>query len=280
MVAIYCWLLEREAPRYKDRTGKDPLSLSSVDCKEQFLYWDASWSVEGVQSFSVHTRFIEENKWKYLSQDLPVSRGLALEVGCGSGHFGALLAQAGFTAILLDYSPAALACARNSFLSLKGRERRRFLLGDALALPIADDSVDVVVSCGVLEHFVDPLRPMQEMVRVLRRRGLFYADICPLKFRLIDGLNILYKKPPGWYEKKLGKAQIRHMARAVGLERIRIFGAGVLPPRDIPGTGKLKLKRPEARFIESTRRFWISFDGTRLGELLGLYYYVSGIKPD
>ena len=248
--------------------------------KEQFLYWDASWNVEGVQSFSAHSQFIEKNKWKYLSQDLPDSRGLALEVGCGSGHFGALLAQEGFTAVLLDYSPAAIACAKNSFLSLKGRERKKYLMGDALALPIADGAVDVVVSCGVLEHFKDPLRPMQEMVRVLRRGGLFYADICPLKFRLIDGLNFLYKKPPGWYEKKLDKVQIRHMARTVGLERIRIFGAGVLPPRDIPGTGRLKLKALEARFIYSTRRFWALFDGTRLGELLGLYYFVSGIKPD
>ena len=253
--------------------------MKKVEDKEQFGYWDASWNAKGVQSFSIYSRFIEENKWKYLSQDLPVSPGLALEVGCGSGHFGSLLAQRGFTAVLLDYSPAAVACAKNSFISLGGRERKKFLMGDATALPIADGTVDVVVSCGVLEHFADPVRPMREMVRVLRRGGLFYADICPLKFRLIDGLNFLYKKPPGFYEKKLGKGQIRQMVQSIGLERIRIFGAGVLPPRDIPGTGRMKLKKLEARFIESTRRFWSSFDGTGLGDLLGLYYYVSAIKP-
>jgi ubiquinone/menaquinone biosynthesis C-methylase UbiE len=168
-----------------------------------FNYWNSSWETDGIQSLSLHSTVIEDAKWKYLIPELHGYSGQSLEVGCGSGHFSALMAEKGFEAILLDYSPSAIICARNSFIALKGRERKKYLLGDALALPIADGKMDVVLSCGTLEHFEHPIEPIREMVRVLRKGGLFYADICPRKFTLIGMLDFLYKKAPGWYEAKL-----------------------------------------------------------------------------
>jgi SAM-dependent methyltransferase len=248
--------------------------------KEAFQYWDASWKTEGVQSFSPHTTLIEEAKWYYFQQDLKGYSGRSLEVGCGSGHFSALLAEAGFNAILLDYSSSAIECARKSFLVLEGWERKRYLLGDALALPVADGAIDVVVSCGVLEHFEEPLRPMREMVRVLRAGGLFYSDICPRKFTLIGMLDFLHKTPGGWYEARINKNQIQEMLVSLGLANIRIFGAGVLPPRNIPAKGRIKIVSIlEKVSIGRLRRFWLSMDATRLGEWLGSYYYVSATKP-
>jgi len=247
--------------------------------EDGFAYWDASWKIEGVQSFSPHTTLIEEAKWRYFQQDLKGYSGRTLEVGCGSGHFSALLAKAGFNAILLDYSPSAIMCARNSFLKLEGKQRKRYLLGDALSLPIADGMIDVVLSCGLLEHFENYVNPIAEMVRVLREGGLFYADICPRKFTLIGMLDFLYRKPEGWYEAKMNKREIQEMLVRLGLENVRIFGAGVLPPRNIPGKGRFKVFGALERFvIQRFRRLWLSMDGTWLGDWLGLYYYVSANK--
>ena len=137
-------------------------------------YWDSSWNIEGIQSFSIHSTVIEEAKWKYLIAELQGYSGRCLEVGCGSGHFSALMAERGFEAFLLDYSPSAILCPRNSFMALQGRERKKYLLGNALALPIADGIIDVVLSCGTLEHFEQPIEPIREMVRVLSRgRNIF-----------------------------------------------------------------------------------------------------------
>jgi len=134
------------------------------------------------KDFSAHTALIEATQWRYLREDLGKTGGRALEVGCGSGHFGALLAQVGFDTVLLDYSPAALECAKNSYVTLGGRERKSYVQGDARSLPFSGGSFDVVVSCGVLEHFEALAPVIQEMARVLRPGGFFYADIVPRKF--------------------------------------------------------------------------------------------------
>jgi ubiquinone/menaquinone biosynthesis C-methylase UbiE len=246
---------------------------------EGFKYWDSSWETEGIQSFSIHSTIIEEAKWKHLLPQLNGYSGRSLEVGCGSGHFSALMAEAGYEAILLDYSPSAILCARNSFVALKNRERKRYLLGDALALPFADKKMDVVLSCGMLEHFENPTAPIFEMVRVLKEDGLFYSDIVPRKFSLIGMLDFLYKKAPGWYEAKLNKDEIIDILHKAGLKDIKIFAAGVLPPRNIPGKGKIALIGILERFIiERFKAFWLSLDGTKVADWIGLYYFVTAKK--
>ena len=245
-----------------------------------FKYWDSSWDTEGIQSFSLHTEIIEDAKWRYLADDLKGCSGRTLEVGCGSGHLSALLADSGFEAFLLDYSPAAIVCARHSFAALKGRERKRYILGNALALPISDGEMDIVLSCGTLEHFQNPQEPVREMVRVLRNGGLFYADICPKKFSLIGLLDFLYPKAPGWYEAALGKREIFGILRQSGLEDIKIFGAGVLPPRNIPGKGRIRLIGRLERFVIGRfKKYWTSLDGTKIAEWIGFYYFVTARKP-
>lgn len=248
---------------------------------EGFKYWDSSWETEGIQALSLHSAVIEDAKWEYLIPELQGYSGRSLEVGCGSGHFSSLMAAKSFEAILLDYSPSAIICARNSFIALKGRERKKYILGDALALPIADGKMDVVLSCGTLEHFENPIEPIREMVRVLREGGLFYSDICPRKFTLIGMLDFFYKKAPGWYEAKLSKREIRGILQKAGLEDIKIFAAGVLPPRNIPGKGRIRFIRFLERFmIERFKTLWISLDGTKLADWIGFYYFITARKSN
>jgi ubiquinone/menaquinone biosynthesis C-methylase UbiE len=254
--------------------------MTDKENRSGFEYWDASWKDDGIQSFSIHSSVIEETKWNYLAAELAGYRGRSLEVGCGSGHFSSLMADAGFEAFLLDYSASAIRCARNSFITLQGRERKRYLLGNALELPIADGTMDVVLSCGTLEHFENPLAPIREMVRVLREGGLFYSDICPRKFTLIGLFSFLYKKKPGFYEAALSKSDILQLITSAGLSEIKIFSAGVLPPRDIPGKGRIKLiGLIESIMIHRFKSFWISLDGTKIADWLGLYYFVTARKP-
>jgi SAM-dependent methyltransferase len=247
--------------------------------QDAFSYWERSWEVEGINRFSSHSAFVARTKWSYLNQDLRGRKGVALEVGCGSGHMASQMAADGFWAVLVDYSPAAVLCARNSWQEFPRRDRKSYAIGDALSLPFQDNSVDAVVSCGLLEHFESPLAPIREMTRVLKPGGLFYADICPRKFSLIGAFDYLYPRPKGWYEARLSKEDIREMIAAAGLNLVRFFAAGVLPPRNIPGRGRFPvIARMQDRLIEQLADFWRSLDGSRLAELLGFYYYVSAEK--
>ncbi len=254
--------------------------MKTGQASEQIRYWDDAWPKAGVHSFSLHTKIIEEAKWNHLRSFLHGYSGHSLEVGCGSGHFSSLMAGLGFDALLLDYSSTAIQCARNSYTDLEGGEKKKYIQGDALFLPMADSKIDVVLSCGLLEHIENPFIPIKEMVRVLRPGGLFYADVCPKKFKLIDFFSFLHLKKPGWHEAPITKSQLNNMLREAGLRDIRVFGAGVLSPRDFPGTGRIKfLKKIEKRFLEASKDFWMSLDGTRLADLLGLYYFVVAKKP-
>ena len=51
------------------------------------------------------------------------------------------------------------------------------VVGDALALPFADGSVDAALSLAVLEHVSDPELSVAEMLRVLKPDGLVYCEV-------------------------------------------------------------------------------------------------------
>ncbi len=254
------------------------------DAKNEYglNFWETAWkNTGGIESFSPHSRFIEEVKWDYLRKDLKDYSGYALEVGCGSGHVGSLLAQSGFQALLVDYSPSGIACAQKSFTTFGGRERKTYLMGNAFTLPFKSESVDVVTSTGLIEHFENPEAVIMEMVRVLRRGGLFYADIVPRKFSLIRSFEKLQRVSEGWYESNIGKKEINYLLTNAGLEKIKLFAAGVLPPRSIPGIGRFKfLAKIEVFLIQRFKKFWTSLDGTQIANIIGMYYYITARKPN
>lgn len=93
--------------------------------------------------------------------------GVVLDVGCGVGFGSASLLGEGRTVIGLDYDrgAAAVAAARWAGSGL------RVLAADGQAIPLADESVDWVVSSHIIEHFTEPANHVAELSRVLRPGG-------------------------------------------------------------------------------------------------------------
>ncbi|NGZ95000.1 MAG: class I SAM-dependent methyltransferase [Nitrospira sp. WS110] len=86
----------------------------------------------------------------------------ALEVGCGTGHCTRWLQECGLRAIGLDLSWPMLLEARRL-------QSPPCLQGDALALPFADRSIDLVALITTVEFVENPLRTLEEAVRVARQ---------------------------------------------------------------------------------------------------------------
>jgi SAM-dependent methyltransferase len=96
-----------------------------------------------------------------------------LDIGCGSGAFTESIFERCSPAFVdgIDPSEAQLAFAR---ARLAGRAAT-FRQGDAMALPFADDVVDVAVMPLVIFFVPEPARGVAEMARVIRSGGIATA---------------------------------------------------------------------------------------------------------
>ncbi len=100
---------------------------------------------------------------------------LAVELGCGRGDTSLFFAKRGWQMVLLDISQLALDIAKRNFLEedvscLQVR-------AELDRAPFNESKFDVVMSFGVLEHFVDPVQPLREMVRILKPGGTLCASV-------------------------------------------------------------------------------------------------------
>lgn len=108
--------------------------------------------------------------------DFAIHEKLVLEVGCGGGRFADRVIEKGGTVIALDYS-SAVDVARD--LLYEKSPDSLFIQGDALNLPLANDSVDEGYSIGVLHHTPEPLAGVREAHRVIKRGGRFALSVYP-----------------------------------------------------------------------------------------------------
>lgn len=95
--------------------------------------------------------------------------------GCAYGRHALHFARNGFDVIGLDVSETALKLARraaaNEGLAIE------FVLGDACAIPLSDDSVDAIYERALLHLLLAEERALAvaEYARVLRPRGLLFV---------------------------------------------------------------------------------------------------------
>ncbi|WP_413578307.1 class I SAM-dependent methyltransferase [Bdellovibrio sp. HCB290] len=94
-----------------------------------------------------------------------------LDVGCGVGHWGRLLAP------FLAKDAQIVGVDREEQWVQKSQlapiaRPARYQIGDAQALPFADNSFDMVTCQTVLIHLYDPQKALSEFLRVLKPGGL------------------------------------------------------------------------------------------------------------
>ena len=96
-----------------------------------------------------------------------VAGKVVLDAACGEGYGSSLLSRTASQVTAIDIDRASVEHARARYAS----DRLGFECASCLRLPLADNSVDVVVSFETLEHLAEHDALMREFRRVLRPAG-------------------------------------------------------------------------------------------------------------
>jgi ubiquinone/menaquinone biosynthesis C-methylase UbiE len=111
-----------------------------------------------------------EHAYRYRFAAGYVRNKRVLDVACGEGYGTAALERAGSKTVLgVDVSPSVCSRAGKKYGGL-------FCAGDAHAMPLADESIDVIVTFETIEHLRQPETFLDECVRVLAPKGLLIAS--------------------------------------------------------------------------------------------------------
>lgn len=131
---------------------------------EEKNFWDK------VAGERVYAAFSEKDYNLIIDENIRgKTRGAALDVGCASGVSAVILARKGFDVKGLDVSPNLIEQAKRLW---KEEKHLEFIVGDAENLPFPDNSMDVCFFGGVIHHFPDYQKVLEETWRILKDGGV------------------------------------------------------------------------------------------------------------
>lgn len=143
----------------------------------------AAPALERVGADSSSSPIWAEHRSRYKFAAAYVQGATVLDIACGDGWGGPIMLAGGARSVAgVDASPKAVEKARLNRIAGLSIER-----GDATALPLPNDSIDVAVSFETLEHIEQDERFLEELRRVIGADGLL----------LLSTPNALHSLPVG-----------------------------------------------------------------------------------
>ena len=201
--------------------GRRAPFLSTVD-DDRAVNW--SDELEDLHEEASRTHFLDRWTRSALLQGIgrqPPDAAIA-DLGCSTGYLLEDLQRAHPEATLIgvDLVVAGLLKAHETVPGA------RLLHADACKLPLADASVDAIVSANLLEHVPDDELALREAARILRPGGIA-ALVVPAGPRTYD----YYDRFLG-HERRYARGELARKCRGAGLEPLQdhFIGALLYPP--------------------------------------------------
>ena len=97
---------------------------------------------------------------------------LVLEAGCGAGRFTEVLLKKGAILVSSDLSSAVEVNAENFPLT----DKHLVIQADINDMPYADESFDVVICLGVIQHTPDTEKTIEDLYKLVKKGGTLVID--------------------------------------------------------------------------------------------------------
>jgi 2-polyprenyl-3-methyl-5-hydroxy-6-metoxy-1,4-benzoquinol methylase len=162
-----------------------------------------------------------------IAQDRPTR---VLDWGCGWGQVTDLLVRQGLQVEAFDVDPSVETEHRRPLEVYP--EIEALISPELRKLPYGDEEFDAVLSCGVLEHVIDPDASLDEVRRVLTPGGTLYVYKLPNRFSYLE---MIAKRLGLYYHGKLEHdrlytpASARVIVERHGFEIVELRRANMLP---------------------------------------------------
>jgi SAM-dependent methyltransferase len=199
-------------------------------------HWDEFWaSSPGIADVYAN----DDRLVTFLLAQLDVKGKRVLEVGAGTGRDSLALARAGAEVVTFDYSDESLRLIEG----IAGNEMD-IVCGDALALPFADASFDIVFHQGLLEHFRQPMDLLRENHRALKPGGFLLVDV-PQRYHYYTLMKHALMAANRWFagwETEFSPGELSRLMREAGFEITGAYGSNLFPPVWYRGARRVLLK--------------------------------------
>jgi SAM-dependent methyltransferase len=182
-----------------------------------------------------------------------------LDVGCAQGRSTFKLVDQAIDVVAFDISKRLV---RQAIDRAGPDDNVTFLVADATSLPFVDASFDYVLTYGVLHHVPEPSHLCQEIGRLLRPGGTFFASENN-RSALRAGFELLQRLRPLWHEEagefaQISRQQMTDWLEGAGLS-VSIRTSVFLPPHAL---NRVKQETGE-RVLEWTDRVGNAVPGLR-----------------
>ncbi|GAB17756.1 hypothetical protein GOEFS_038_00230 [Gordonia effusa NBRC 100432] len=149
----------------------------------------------------------------------------AIDIGAGQGRHSFEMFRRGADVIAFDMSESDMADVGEMFDAMMAENqvpasaKARAEVGDALRLPYADDSFDVVLMSEILEHIPSDEAAISEMVRVLKPGGIAAVTV-PRYWpeKVCWALSDAYHEVEGGHVRIYKASELAGKLREAGLE--------------------------------------------------------------
>ena len=208
--------------------------------------WDQTWSNNSFEELKDQL-LVNPIYWRL--KDLIKREDRILEAGCGFGQWVYQLSGEKFNITGVDFASRTISKLKKQFKNLK------FTLADIENLPFRNESFDVYLSFGVIEHFEDgPEKVLAEARRILKKGGLLFLTVPYLNIPRL--LKYGFKKNKGqFYQYLYSKNETVSLIKNAGfkISKISYYDFINALKKDFPPIANLllKIKTSPKRYIVS-----------------------------